>query len=100
MIISYLGISISSQAVVNYNIPDLFHLIRFAFAGLRLQVEDFSDAIAEEYVVAAFDAFLKPKSLQKLRHTGKGNICVSAAPKNLVKKFVRARHSGIECPKE
>ena len=54
----------------------------------------------KKYVVAAFDAFLKPKSLQKLHHTGKGDICVSAASKNLVQKFVRAPHSGIECPKE
>jgi hypothetical protein len=84
MIISYLGIGLSRQAVVNYNIPDLFHLIRFALAGVRLQVEDFSDAIAGKYVVAAFDALLKPKSLQKLHHTGKGDICVSAASKNLV----------------
>jgi antitoxin (DNA-binding transcriptional repressor) of toxin-antitoxin stability system len=28
--ISYLGIGFSRQAVVNYNIPDLFHLVRFA----------------------------------------------------------------------
>jgi len=30
MMISYLGVSLSRQAVVNYNIPDLFHLVRFA----------------------------------------------------------------------
>jgi hypothetical protein len=35
--ISYLGIGFSRQAVVNYNIPDLLHLVRFAFPGKRLR---------------------------------------------------------------
>ena len=46
---------------------------------MRLQIEDFGDAIVKKYVMAAFDALLKPKPLEKLHHTGKGNICVSAA---------------------
>jgi len=46
---------------------------------MRLQIENFGDAIAEKYVVAAFDAFLKAKPLQKLHHARKGDICVSAA---------------------
>jgi hypothetical protein len=46
---------------------------------MRLQVEDFGDSIAGKYVVATFDALLKPKPLQKLHHAGKGNISVSAA---------------------
>jgi hypothetical protein len=54
--ISYLGIGFSRQAVVNYNIPDLFHLVRFALSGMRLQVENFGDAIAEKDVVATFNA--------------------------------------------
>jgi len=33
---------------------------------MRLQVEDFGDYVAGKYVVAAFDALLKPKVLQKL----------------------------------
>jgi hypothetical protein len=77
--ISYLVIGFSRQAVVNYNIPDLFHLVRFALPGMGLQVEDFVDAMAEEYVVASFDALLKPKPLQKLHQPGKGDIGVSAA---------------------
>jgi hypothetical protein len=77
--ISYLGIGFSRQAVVNYNIPDLFHLIGFALPGMGLQVEDFGDSIAEKYVVAAFDALLKSKSLQKLHHAGKRDIGISAA---------------------
>jgi hypothetical protein len=77
--ISYLGIGFSRQAVVNYNIPDLFHLVRFALPGVRLQVKDFGDAIAEKYMVTAFDALLKPKALQKLHHAGKGDVCVGAA---------------------
>jgi hypothetical protein len=62
-----------------------------------LQVEDFGDSIAEKYVVGRFDTFLKTKSLQKLHHPGKRDICVSAASQNLVEKFVRSRHGGIEC---
>jgi hypothetical protein len=69
----------SRQAVVNYNIPDLFHLIRFALSGMRLQVEDFGDSIAGKYVMASFDAFPKAKSFKKLHHAGKGDICVSVA---------------------
>jgi hypothetical protein len=46
---------------------------------MRLQVEDFGDVIAEKDLVATFDSLLKPKPLQKLHHTGKGDICVSAA---------------------
>jgi hypothetical protein len=69
----------SRQAVIDYNIPDLFHLVRFALPGMRLQVEDFGDAIAEKDVVAPFDALVKPKPLQKLHHAGKGDICVGAA---------------------
>ena len=79
MMISYLGIGFSRQAVVDYNIPDLFHLVRFAFTGVRLQVKDFGDSIAGKYVVAAFDALLKPKALQKLHHAGKRDVGVSAA---------------------
>jgi len=44
-----------------------------------LQVEDFGDSVAKKYVVATFDALLKPKPLQKLHHAGKGDICVGAA---------------------
>ena len=79
MMISYLGIGISRQAIVNYNIPDLFHLVRFALSGIRLQVENFGNPIAEEYMVAAFDPLLKPKPLQKLNHAGKRDICIGAA---------------------
>jgi hypothetical protein len=79
MMISYLGIGFSRQAVVNYNIPDLFHLVRFALPGMRLQVEDFGDTIAKKNMVAALDALLKTEALQKLHHAGKGDICVSAA---------------------
>ena len=79
MMISYLGIGFSRQAVVNYNIPDLFHLVRFALPGIRLQVKDFGDSVAGKYMVAALDALLKPKALQKLHHAGKGDICVRAA---------------------
>ncbi len=68
MMISYLGFGFSRQAVINYNIPDLFHLVRFALPGMRLQVEDFGDSISEKDVVAAFDALLKPKPLQELHH--------------------------------
>jgi hypothetical protein len=77
--ISYLGIGFSRQTVINYNIPDLFHLVRFALPGVRLQVEDLGDAITEKDMVAAFDALLKPKALQKLHHAGKGDVGVSAA---------------------
>jgi hypothetical protein len=67
------------QAVINYNIPYLFHLVRLALPGMWLQVENFGDSIAEKDMVATFDALLKPKSLQKLHHAGKGDIRVSAA---------------------
>jgi hypothetical protein len=77
--ISYLGIGFSRQAVVNYNIPDLFNLVRFALPGVRLQVKDFGDSVAGKEVVATLDALLKPKALQKLHHAGKRNICVSVA---------------------
>jgi hypothetical protein len=79
MMISYLVIGFSRQTIVNYNIPDLFHLVRFALPGMGLQVEDFGDTVAEKYVVAPFDALLKPKPFKKLHHSGKGDICVSAA---------------------
>jgi hypothetical protein len=45
--ISYLGIGFSCQAVVNYNIADLFGLVGFALPGMRLQVKDFGDSVAE-----------------------------------------------------
>jgi hypothetical protein len=77
--ISYLGIGFSRQAVVNYNIPDLFHLVRFALPGKWLQVKDFGDSVAGKDVVAAFDPLLKPKPLEKLHHARKGDVCVGAA---------------------
>ena len=79
MMISYLGIGFSRQTVIDYNIPDLFDLIGFALTGKRLQVEDFGDSFAGKDMVATFDSFLKPKLLEKLHHTGKRDICVSAA---------------------
>src|SRR6266478_3997278 len=38
MMISYLVIGFSRQAVVNYNIPNLFHLVRFAATGKHWRV--------------------------------------------------------------
>jgi hypothetical protein len=78
MMISYLVIGFSRQAVVNYNIPDLFHLVRFTLPGMRLQVKDFGDSVTGKDVVAAFDALLKPKALQQLHHAGKRDVRVSA----------------------
>jgi len=46
---------------------------------LGLQVKDFGDSVAVKDVVAAFDALLKPKALQKLHHAGKWDVGVSAA---------------------
>jgi hypothetical protein len=77
--ISYLVIGLSRQAIVNYNISNLFYLVWFALSRTRLQVEDFHDSITGKYVMAAFNPFLKSKPLKELYHTGKRDICVSAA---------------------
>jgi len=96
MMISYLDIDLSRQAISNYNIPDLFHLIGFALSGTGLQVDDFGDSVAEKDVVVAFNAFLKSRPLEKLQHAGKRDICVSVAPQNLVEKFICACHGAIK----
>src|SRR6266403_4572357 len=94
MMISYLGIGFSRQVVVDYNIPDLFHLVRFALPGMRLQVEDFGNGIAEKDVVAALDALLKTETLQKLHHAGNG-IFASAPPLRIWSRSLFARHGGL-----
>jgi hypothetical protein len=88
--ISYLGIGFPRQAVINYNIPDLFHLVRFALSGMRLQIENFGDAIAEKYVVAAFDALLKAKRFRSCTMPEKG-IFASAPPLRIWSRSLVAR---------
>jgi len=69
MMISYLVIGCSSQAIVDYNTPDLFDLIRLAFVALGLKVENFGDATAEEDTVTTFYALLKSEKLEQLHHS-------------------------------
>jgi hypothetical protein len=77
--ISYLDISFSSQTIIKNNIPDLFHLVRFALAGVRLQIENLRNTVAPKYVMTTLDPHLKPEALEKLRHSGEGDVCVSIA---------------------
>jgi hypothetical protein len=72
--ISYLDIYFSGEPIVNYNIPDLFHLIGFAFIPLGLQVEDFSHTITTENVVASSDPLLKSQAFQQLNNPGKWDV--------------------------
>jgi hypothetical protein len=95
--ISYLGIGFSRQAVVNYNIPNLFHLVGFALPGKWLQVKDFGDSIAGKYVMAALDALLKPKPLQKLHHAGKGDILRRRRLLEFGREVCSHAPWGIEC---
>ena len=53
MMTSYLGIYTASQLVLQYNMPDLLHLIGFGFAALGLQVQDFLDTLFPENVMTA-----------------------------------------------
>src|SRR6266849_6398166 len=79
MMISYLDIGLTGQAIVDYNIPDLFHLIRFALARIWLQVENFCNSIAGKYMVAPLDALTKAKTLQKCTIPENGMLA-SASP--------------------
>src|SRR5271165_53289 len=96
MIISYLVIGFSRelarQTIGNYNTPDLFHLIGFALAGIRLQIKNLSNAVAKKDVVAALYALPEAKSLEQLHQAGKRDICVGVSAEDLQKQFVQARH--------
>jgi len=58
-----------------------------------LQIEDFGDSIAEKDMVAAFDALLKPKALQKL-HMPENGIFASAPPRRIWSRSLFARAIG------
>ena len=94
MMISYLVIGFSGQAIVDYNIPDLFDLLGLAFTANSLKIEHFDDSAAEEDVVAAFDALFKSEKFEKPQHSGKGNVGVGISSENSVEQLVRARHDG------
>jgi hypothetical protein len=53
--ISYLDIDFSGEPIGNYNIADLFDLVRFALITVGLQIEDLHDTFTTEDVVATFD---------------------------------------------
>ena len=64
MRISYLDISFSGQAIIDYKISYLFCLIRLAVARMRLQIEDFRDSIAPKNVTASLKLFPNAKRLK------------------------------------
>jgi hypothetical protein len=93
--ISYLDIRSSRQSVIDYNIADLLDLVGFTFVACGLQVQDFCHAIADENVVAPFNAFLKTKTLQECNHSSKRDVRIRTASKNLVEKFLAAGHGAL-----
>jgi len=94
MMISYLDISFSGQAIIDYNISDLFYLIRLALASMRLQIEDFRDSIAPKNAVASLNAFPKAKRLRSC--TIPENLTfVSAAPLRICSRSLCVRAMSI-----
>jgi hypothetical protein len=93
--ISYLDIRSSRQLIIDYNIADLLDLVGFAFVAGRLQVQDFCHAIADQNVVASFNAFLKAQTFQEGDHSSKRDVRIRAASKNLVEKLLAAGHSAL-----
>lgn len=85
MMISYLVIGFSCQAIVDYNTPNLLHLVRLALASKRLQIQNFRDSRSEENVVTAFYALLKSEELEKLEHSRERNVRVGIRPENSLK---------------
>jgi hypothetical protein len=66
--ISYLVIGFSDQAIIDYNIPNLFDLVGLAFIATGLKVENLGDATAEEDTVTTFDALFESEKLEQLHH--------------------------------
>src|SRR5260221_5198881 len=90
--ISYLDIRPSRQSIVDYNIPNLLHLIGFALPGTLLEVQDLGHSIAKKNVMASFHSFLKAKALQQLHQARKWDVCVAIPSQNSIQQFVDTRH--------
>lgn len=75
----------SGQTIIDYNIPDLFDLVGFAFTANWLKVENLDDSATQEDVVTTFDAFLKSKKLQKLDHSGERNVGIGIRAEDSLK---------------
>jgi hypothetical protein len=64
--ISYLVIGFSRQTIADYNIPDLFDLVGLALASNWLKIENLGNTAPGKDVMAAFNALVEPKKLEKL----------------------------------
>jgi hypothetical protein len=81
--ISYLLIGFSGQLIRNYNIADLFHLIKLALVPARLQIQDFRGTLPKEDVMACLYPFLEAKPPKKLHHPREGYIRIGVSPQDL-----------------
>ena len=70
----------------------LLDLKRFALRSLRLQIQDFGDAVARENVMAAFDSLLEADFREQSAHPSKGNVAVGRSAENLIDEFVGPSH--------
>jgi hypothetical protein len=92
MITSYLGTAGLRKLIAKYNRPNLLHLIGLALRALGLQIEYLLHARPHEYVVIAFDAFLKTESRQQAAHGRKRNVRIRCSAQNLVEGLVNPAH--------
>jgi len=81
--------------VIDYNIADLFDLVGFSFVASGLQVQYFRHAIADEDVMASFNAFLKTQAFPECDHSSKRDVRIRTTSKNLVEKFLVAGHGAL-----
>lgn len=75
------------------DISDLPDLIRFCLAPGRLEIDDFRHAILAEYMMAAFDALLKPQVFKQENQIVKVDILIAATPQNQVKNLLQLAHA-------
>src|SRR5260370_5099348 len=92
MMISYLAVIGSCQLVRQYNMPYLFHLIGLALRTFWLKIQDFSNTLFRENMMAATESFFKAQPQEKLPHRAKRNIRIRVAAQDLFERFVGTRH--------
>jgi hypothetical protein len=88
------GSRFTHHAVRSDYATNLFHLIGFRFPAAWLQVQDFHNAIAGEYVVVASNTFDKAEVLQQRPKIIKPDVRVRTSAQDAIQCLRDFAHSG------
>lgn len=97
MMISYLGfvIGFRPQAVFQYNMAGLPHLVRFCPVPFGLQVQDLLHAFLVKDMMTSSHPLAESEDFQHTPQSVEGNVGVERPPQNPFKHLLRRHHAPL-----